>query len=58
MSEHEEQDAAEERRRKAEEAVHAISQGANPGELSLGLANDFTDAMTERMKGRLRRKRE
>lgn len=58
MSEHEEKDAAEERRRKAEEAVHAISQGANPGDLSLGLANEFTDALTQRMKGRLRRKRE
>jgi hypothetical protein len=50
-----EDDAAETRRKRAEEAVRAIAEGADPGAEALRLSNEFTDEWTDRIGTRLRR---
>jgi hypothetical protein len=52
-----EEEAAAQRRHRAEDAVHRIAGGENAGALSLRLANEFTDALTARMSRLLRGKR-
>jgi hypothetical protein len=46
---------AEARRLRAEEAVRAIADGADPGAEALRLSNEFTDEWTDRIGARLRR---
>jgi hypothetical protein len=43
------------RRKRAEEAVEAIANGADPTAEALRLSNEFTDEWTERLAARLRR---
>jgi hypothetical protein len=48
-------DTADARRERAEEAVRAIAAGADPGAEALRLSNEFTDEWTDRIARRLRR---
>jgi hypothetical protein len=48
-------DTADARRERAEEAVRAIAAGADPGAEALRLSNEFTDEWTDRIGARLRR---
>lgn len=43
------------RRRRAEDAVRAIADGANPGAEAFALSNEFTDEWTTRLAARVRR---
>jgi hypothetical protein len=49
---HEESGAA-----RAEAAIHAIAAGADPGAQALNVSNRFTDDLTGRLRGLLRRRR-
>jgi hypothetical protein len=46
---------ADERRRRAEGAIRAIANGADPGAEALRLSNEFTDEWTDRIGARIRR---
>ena len=49
------EESADARRRRAEEAVRAIAEGAQPGAEAFKLSNEFTDEWTTRLAARLRR---
>ena len=46
---------ADARRKRAEDAVRAIADGAQPGAEAFRLSNEFTDEWTARLATRLRR---
>ena len=46
---------ADARRKRAEDAVRAIADGAQPGAEAFRLSNEFTDEWTARLAARLRR---
>jgi hypothetical protein len=46
---------ADERRQRAEEAIRAIANGADPGAEALRLSNEFTDEWTDRIGAHIRR---
>ena len=49
------QEGTDARRKRAEEAVRAIADGAQPGAEAFRLSNEFTDEWTARLAARLRR---
>ena len=48
-------ESADARRKRAEDAVRAIADGAQPGAEAFRLSNEFTDEWTARLAARLRR---
>jgi hypothetical protein len=48
-------ETADLRRARAEEAVRAVANGADPGAEALRLSNEFSDEWVERFQTRLRR---
>ncbi|MDJ0334363.1 hypothetical protein QMG83_03920 [Salinibacterium sp. G-O1] len=48
-------DTADAHRKRAEEVVQALAAGANLGEETLKLSNEFTDAWTSRIAAKLKR---
>ena len=48
-------ETADARQQRAEEAIRAIAEGAQPGAEALRLSNEFTDEWTTRLTARLRR---
>ena len=48
-------ETADARRQRAEDLLRAVEGGANLGEETFKMSNEFTDEFTDRLKARLRR---